>query len=255
MTAPTPNNMPGAGQPPASPAPTAGQPPAATPPAPAAGAAPPAPGGASTPPWGDDPTKYDPDTAARLIANLRASEDGQGKTIKSQSTKIAELEAQIAQAQPLLDAATEQKRREQGELETMRQDFAALQQQLDAAKKSAQTNLDVALHAQASALAATKSFVNPATAVKLLDLADCLVDGQIDETAIASKLDALAQSDPYLVASATFTGRKPNPAQGQGNGSIPATTAQQLAEQKGDVKGAINAVAQNLVTAAKPPQF
>lgn len=32
--------------------------------------APPAP--ASTPPWGNDPSKYDPDTAARLIENLRA---------------------------------------------------------------------------------------------------------------------------------------------------------------------------------------
>lgn len=238
---PTPNSMPGA-QPPAGPAPVPGQPAPTTPPA-----APSAPGGAPTPPWGEDPAKYDPDTAARLIANLRASENSQGTTIKSQSTKIAELEAQLADARPLLDAATEQKRREQGELETMRQDFAAIQAKLTAAETAAQDHLVTALNAKVAELASNRdpnrpgsAFVNPATAAKLIELTDCLTDGKIDETAIASKLDALAQSDPYLVAATTSPGgHRPNPAQGHGNTALPLDAQIKAAEERGDIMASI----------------
>ena len=228
---PTPNSMPGA-QAPAAPADTA----------------PPAADRTPTPPWGDDPSKYDPDTAARLIANLRASEDNQGKALKAQNAKIAELERQLAEAAPLLEAATEQKRREQGELETMRQDFAALQEKLTAAEQAAQSNRDIALRAKVAELASNRdpnrpgsAFVNPATAAKLIDLTDCLTDdGQIDDSAIAAKLDALAQSDPYLVATAaTGSGHKPNPAQGRGGGAVPIDAQIAEAQKRGDLFSSI----------------
>ena len=199
-----------------------------------------------TPPWGADNSKYDPDQAARLIANLRASEDSQAKELKAQNAKLAELESALAEAKPLLEAHTEQQRREQGEAETLRQDMAALQDQLTAAQQSAQTTLHAALQAKAEALACNRdpnrpgsAFINPATAAKLIDLTDCSADGQIDETAIASKLDALAQSDPYLIAPATPTGRKPNPAQGQGGGSIPLDAQIEAAEKSGDIMRSI----------------
>lgn len=257
MTAPTPNSMPGAQQQP-------GTQPQTQQPGQPGGDQQPTEGAATpTPPWGTDNSKYDADQAARLINNLRASEDNQSKTIKTQTTRIAELEAQLAQAQPLVDAHTEQQRREQGEVATLRQDMDGLKGQLTAAQQTAQANLAMALQAKAEALASNRdpqrpgsAFINPGTAAKLIDVADCLTeDGQVDDKAIASKLDALAQSDPYLIATATTTGRKPNPAQGQGNGSIPAAAAQQLAEKAGDIKGAVNAVAQHLTQAARGPQY
>ncbi|MGW4097126.1 hypothetical protein [Mycobacterium sp. NPDC004974] len=251
MTAPTPNSMPGAQQQ------QTQQPGQSSSTPPAEGAV------APTPPWGTDNTQYDPDKAARLIANLRTSEDNQSKTIQTQNAKIAELEAQLSQAQPLVDAHTEQQRREQGEVATLRQDMDGLKGQLTTAQQTAQANLAMALQAKAEALASNRdpqrpgsAFINPGTAAKLIDVADCLTeDGTVDDKAIASKLDALAQSDPYLIATATTAGRKPNPAQGQGNGSIPAAAAQQLAEKAGDIKGAVNAVAQHLTQAARGPQY
>ncbi|MFN3005135.1 hypothetical protein [Mycolicibacterium wolinskyi] len=240
---PTPNNMPGAQQA------AAGEQPQTPPPGsadPAAGQAP-ADGATPTPPWGADNTKYDPDKAAQLIANLRSSETTQAGTIKTQKDRIAELESQLADAKPLLDAHTEQQRREQGEVATLRQDMAGLQQQLTTAQQTAQDNLNMALAAKAEALASNRdasragsAFVNPATAVKLIDLSDCLTgDGKIDDKAIAAKLDALAQSEPYLVAAATNGGRKPNPAQGQGGGAIPLDAQIKDAEQRGDVMRSI----------------
>lgn len=220
-------------------------------------------GAATTPPWGTDPAKYDPDTAARLIANLRDSEDKQGKTIKSQTARITELESQLAQAKPLLDAHNEQQRREQGELVTMRQDMDALQQQLTAAQQTAQDNLAAALRSKAGELASNRdpnrpgsAFANPGVATRLIDLSECLTaEGQIDDAAIASKLDALAQSEPYLLAQAGNTARKPNPAQGHGSGSIPTAEAQQQAEKNGDVKGAMRAAATQLVELTRKPQY
>lgn len=256
---PTPNMMPGAQQAAAT-AQQTGAPAATTQPA-AAGAAT---GDATpTPPWGTDNSKYDPDKAAQLINNLRGSETAQADTIKTQKTRIAELEAQLAEAKPLLDAHTEQQRREQGEVATLRQDMSGLQDQLTTAQQTAKAHLELALQAKAEALASNRdpnrpgsAFINPATAAKLIDVSGCLTDdGRVDDTAIASKLDALAQSDPYLVAAAAPAGRKPNPAQGQGNGSISAASTQQLAEKSGDIKGAVNAVAQHLYQAANPPQY
>lgn len=237
-TVPTPNSMPGA-----------------TPPQPDQG---PLPAGTPTPPWGTDNTAYDADTAARLIANLRASENTQAKTIKTANAKIADLETRIAEA----EAANEQKRREQGEMETLRQDYAAVQEQLAAAQQSAQSSMQAALLSKVAELACNRdpnragsAFINPDTAAKLIDTAGCLTDGQIDAAVIASKLDALAKDQPYLVVPQPSFGHRPNPSQGQGNGFIPPATAQHLAEQAGDIKGAISAVAQHLYNAAKPPSY
>ena len=231
---PTPNNMPGAnaGEPPKAPA-------SATP-------------AAQAPPWGADQGNYDPDKAATLISNLRDSE-------KAKKTEIEALKAQLADAKPLLDAAEQQRQREQGETATLREQVGTLQAQLDAAQTAAKANLGSALQAKAEALGASRpdgAFVNPTTAARLIDLTECLTDsGQINEAAIASKLDALAQSDPYLIASATPGARKPNPAQGQGNGAVSAADAQQHAEKSGDVKGALRAAAQQLIEARQSPTY
>lgn len=251
---PTPNNMPGAGGGGATGA--AGQP--------GQGGA----GGATvqnapvpTPPWGTDNANYDPDTAATLIANLRNSEDRSGQTIKSQKARIAELEAQLSAATPAAQpqaAGTQagQQPAESADLAQVRKDIDALKQQLTVSR-------DAALNSRARELAVNRdpnrpgsSFANPTVATRLIDLSDCLTaDGQIDDTAIASKLDALAQSDPYLLAQSGGTARKPNPAQGQGNGSVSAADAQQIAEKNGDVKGAMHAAATQLAALTRPPQY
>lgn len=247
--APTPNSMPGAQVPAAEVAQT-------TDPAGAAQVAQTLVQQPPTPPWGGNPADFDPDKAAKLIDNLRASEDKSKGTIASQRAEIEALQAKLASPPPQVAA-------EPTELATARKDMQELTDRLSAVEKAAQSRLDTALQAKAEALASNRdadragsAFVNPKTAAKLIDLSSCLTEGgDIDETAIASKLDALAQTDPYLIAQATAAGRKPNPGQGQGGGSIPAASTQKLAEQAGDIKGAINAVAQNLYQAATPPQF
>ena len=253
----TPNSMPGAQQTQQQQsAPPAQQQQGTPPTAPAA----PAP----TPPWGTDPANYDPDKAAHLISTLRASEDKQNATIRSQNVRIADLETQLAHAEPIVQAHTDAQRHEQGEVATLRQDLDAARQETIAAQQLATARLNSALNAKAEALASNRdpnrtgaAFVNPAVAARLIDLTDCLTaDGQIDDTAIASKLDALATSDPYLIAQ-TATGRirRPNPAQGQGNGALSAVEQQQHAEESGDVKSALLAAATQLAGLTSPPQY
>lgn len=223
--APTPNNMPGA----QTEAPAA--PPAATP----------------TPPWGDNPAEFNPEKAWSLITNLRASEDTSKGTIASQRGEIDALKAKLADAEPLLHAADEQRRQEQGELATAREDNQRLADRLAAIEQKAQQDRSAALQAKAEALASNRdenrvgsAFVNPKTAAKLIDLSECLTEaGEIDEAAIASKLDALAETDPYLVATAPTPGRKPNPAQGHGGGAVPLDAQIKAAEERGDVMASI----------------
>lgn len=228
--APTPNNMPGA-----TPEPTPVNP------------TPEMPEGAPVPPWGDKPEDFDPAKAWSLITNLRASEDSSKGTIASQRGEIDALKAKLADAEPLLQAADEQRRQEQGELATAREDNQKLADRLAAIEKSVQDTRSAALQAKAEALASNRdenragsAFVNPKTAAKLIDLSECLTEaGEIDEAAIASKLDALAETDPYLVATAATPGRKPNPAQGHGGGAVPLDAQIKAAEERGDVMASI----------------
>ncbi|MFA4084797.1 hypothetical protein ONA92_24160 [Mycobacteroides salmoniphilum] len=218
--APTPNSMPGA-----------------TPEAPPAAPAPDAPPATPPPPWGDNPEDFDPAKAWGLITNLRASEDSSKGMIASQRSEIETLKAQLAAAPP----------QTADDLATALGNIQTLTERLSAVEQTAKNDRDTALQAKAEALASNRdenragsAYVNPKTAAKLIDLSECLTEaGEIDEAAIASKLDALAETDPYLVAQATTPGRKPNPAQGHGGGAVPLDAQIKAAEERGDVMASI----------------
>ncbi len=74
--------------------------------------------------------------------------------------------------------------------------------------------------AEAKALAAQAKFRNPATAVRLLDLAGVNVDtdGTVDAKAIEDRLKELAEAEPYLLDDGKRPAPKPDPGQG---GSAP----------------------------------
>lgn len=241
---PTPNAMPGA-QPntpvfqepapvPSAPAGTA--PGAATAPAaasaPVAGAsAPTAPaGGQPEPaaPWESSGEPFDPARAWNLIQNLR------GET--------ATLRQQIGAAQPILDEHERQRRASQSELDTAREDLAA-------ARALAQTWSANAVTAQASAIAATARFRDPADVITMLgDLTGYVSSGEIDTAALTERITALATEKPYLLAASDQqppaaqppAGLRPNPAQAQsgtGAGHLDAHLA--AAQARGDVMASI----------------
>lgn len=207
---PTPNAMPGAQAPAADPAPPAeGQQPPAAPVDPAA---PPAP----APPWGDD-ANFDPQRAWNLIQNVR--------------NEFAEYKKT---AQPALDAAEEQRRAEQGELDTVREDLAA------AASRETAWRTE-AIRSKAEALAAGK-FVDAEVALALIgDVSGyTTADGKVDVAQLQSRLDQLAADKPFLVAQPAPQGFTPNRGQGQsGTGPLPLDAQIKAAQERGDVMGSI----------------
>lgn len=234
MTAPTPNNMPGA-QPattapatapaapaapaepttpatpeaPAAPVPAAPEPtPAATPTPPPAPAPAPA---AETPPWGED---FDAPRAWRTIQNLRTENDG----IKA---------------------------RAHAEQERLRGELTAA----EAAATRAEAWRAQAVRSKAEALTAGKFVDTETVLLHLGDLTAFATDDAIDETKLATRLTELATAKPFLLMPATPQGLLPNRAQGQSGNGGPLTAAQVAAqaESQGDMKASGQAKAEQLL--------
>lgn len=252
LTGPTPNQMPGAAAaaagaqptPPApgpTPAPAGSPAPAASAPAAAPAAGAPATGAASAggeappPPWEANGETFDPARAWNLIQELRAKNTTQRN--------------ELAAAQPILAAAEEARRAEQGELTTMRED-----RDRAAARETAWRAQ--AVRATASSLAAGR-FVDAETALALIgDLSEYATDDAIDTTRLQARLDQLAQDKPFLVAAAATPpaqGFTPNRGQGQ-SGNTPLTPAQTAAqaESQQDWRSSNAAKAQQLLELRKP---
>lgn len=260
-TGPTPNAMPGAAAaaqaaPPAAPAPGPAAP--AVPPAlagPAAGApsAPPAPGpttppdpAAPTPPWGSD-AEFDPNKAWNLIQNVRGEN--------------ATLRGKLADAQPILDAADQHRRDEQGALATAQED-------LDRERAETARWRNQAVGASATQLATDKGFSVPAAALAMVgDLADYITADGLDKDKFGSRLDQLATEYPALVTAPAPAGEPQAPAPpqrpfgvqpdlGQGQaGTAPNTIAEQIkaAQARGDFTTVI-ALRQQQAYANQQPQ-
>ncbi|OCB51622.1 hypothetical protein A5722_30905 [Mycobacterium vulneris] len=238
--APTPNNMPGAATaspapvfleptapavtPPTAPAPPA---PAAQPPA-AAPAAPPAAPQADIPPWEANGEPFDPERAWNLIQNLR-TENGDAKS-------------KLAAAQPILDAAEQQRRAKQDALTTAQEDIATANKRGDAWR-------DRAIRAEARELAGGR-FIDADAALALIgDLSGFATDDNVDTAKLQQRFDQLAADKPNLVAApATTQGFTPNRGQGQsGNGPLTPAQVAAHAESQQDWKAAGAAKAQQLI--------
>lgn len=245
-TGPTPNAMPGAAAaaaPPAAPAvPPALAGPAATPaPAAPAAAAPVAPEAPATPPpWGED-ANFDPAKAWSLIQNLR----GENATYKSK----------LADAQPILDAADQHRRDEQGALVTAQED-------LDRERAETARWRNQAVGSSATQLATDKGFSVPAAALAMVgDLSDYITADGLDAAKFGARLDALATEYPGLIAAPPAAGNQPpprpygvQPDRGQGQaGTVPSTIDDQItaAQARGDFTTAI-ALKQQKAYAAQP---
>jgi len=115
--------------------------------------------------------------------DLRKAAEKEAKDGRAAKARIEEIEAA---GKPELERAVEAARKE-GRAE---------------AAQAANARL---IAAEARALAAESKFRNPATAVRLLDLADVSVtdDGQVDTDALKSRLEALAKDEPYLLSTDT----------------------------------------------------
>ncbi|WAY18404.1 hypothetical protein OF855_24515 [Mycolicibacterium fortuitum] len=212
MTAPTPNQMPGADQTPPSQAPPAPTPSPQEPP-------PAAPGNDKPkPPWGSD-EEFDPQRAWNLIQNLR--------------TENADYKTKLSDAQPVLDAAEQQRRAEQGELDTARED-------LTAANSRADTWRAEAVRSKAEALAAGR-FVDAEVAVTLLgDLSEYAADDRIAVDKLTARLDQLAADKPFLLTPTQPQGFTPNRGQGQsGTGPVPLDAQIKAAQDRGDMQQVI----------------
>ena len=172
---------------------------------------------APKPPWGSD-DDFDPNRAWSLIQNVR-SENG-------------DLKAKLQDVQPILDAHDQQRRDEQGEIATAREDAAQATEQAAAWRSEA-------VRAKAEALAAGR-FIDTDTALTLIgDLSGYATDAGIDIERLTGRLDQLAQDKPFLLAPPP-QGFTPNRGQGQsGTGPIPLDAQIQAAQERGDVMQSI----------------
>lgn len=118
---------------------------------------------------------------------------------------------------------------------------AARKEGEDAAVERTNTYL---INAKAEVAAATAKFLNPATAVKLMDLSGVTVtDGVPDAAAIKAAAEKLAETDPYLVDTGDGKGRRPKSDRNQGGSDDKPTASvaagrDAYAEQRARRKGA-----------------
>lgn len=229
MTAPvpTPNVMPANGAPPAATPPPATPPPPAPAVAPAGAEAPAAvPAGAPAtpadatklPPWGDD-KDFDPARAWSLIENLRAD----NATLKGE-------------VQPLREAAEEQRRTEQGELATVREDLT---------KQTAATETwkGFAVRTVAETMAAEKFNSSNAALAMIGDLSQFTTESGVDTAALQQRMDQLAVDEPGLVkqqqpAPQGFTHDRGQGQSGAGH-QLPIDAQIQAAQASGNIQQSI----------------
>lgn len=239
--APTPNNMPGAQQaasaaitPPAAGAPPAANPAQPTPPPaqqPATPAAPATGQQGNIPPWEASGEPFDPARAWQLVQKLR--------------TENADAKNKLAVAQPILDAAEQQRRTEQGELTTAREDITK-------ATKRGDSWRDRAVRAEAREMAAGR-FIDADAALALIgDLSGYATDDNVDTAKLQQRLDQLATAKPHLLATPAPQGFTVNRGQGQsGNGPLTPAQVASHAESQQDWKAAGAAKAQQLIDLQK----
>lgn len=237
--APTPNNMPGAQQAASTPAapPAAAAPAAATPAQPAAPAQPATPVAPAVgqqgniPPWEASGEPFNPERAWNLIQNLRSEN--------------AEVKDKLAGAQPILDAAEQQRRAEQGDLATAREDISK-------ATKRGDSWRDRAVRAEAREMAAGR-FIDADAALALIgDLSGYTTDDEVDTAKLQQRLDRLATDKPHLLATSAPQGFAVNRGQGQsGNGPLTPAQVASHAESQQDWKAAGAAKAQQLIDLRK----
>jgi hypothetical protein len=229
MTAPTPtpNAMPANAAPPAAVAPPAPPAPAApaaaapavTPPVDPAAAPPAAPAATEVPPWGDD-KDFDPKTAWNLIQNLRGDKTG--------------LQTKLTGLQPVIDAAEQARRDEQGALASAQEDLGALSGDRDAWRAHA-----VVSDAKAKAAARFEDVDAALALAKIGDGAEFVSGNVIDDAKIEAALEAVAQKHPLLLKPGSPPpppGFTPNRGQGQpGAGAVSIDAQIDAARKSGNV--------------------
>jgi len=243
MTAPTPNNMPGA-------APAAGAvtgTPGAQPPAPLEAAAaaatggvpqPPAPpaadqGADNRPPWEKSGEPFDEQRAWTHIQNLQRDladyKDLRGELRNTRKAEAA-LEEYKTQVAPIIEERERLRRASQTDLDRANEDLGTLTTERDDWRT-------LAIRSKAEALAAAKNFVDTETALALMgDVSQFANGNSIDVDGLTARLDELAADKPFLVAAPTQPpGFTPNRAQGQsGTGQVPLDAQIQAAQARGD---------------------
>lgn len=216
---PTPNIMPGAGGGGGGTDPAPQTPPAATPPAPEATpqqtpAAQPQ-GDAPKPPWEANGETFDPERAWNLIQNVKSEN--------------AQLKTSLADAKPILDAHEQQRRDEQGELTTAREDLTKAAERETAWRTRA-------ISAEAKTLAGDR-FIDADAALALIGDVSGFVDGDnVDTAKITAALDRLATEKPHLVKQPPPQGFTPNRGQGQtGSGGVSLDEQIKAAQASGNI--------------------
>lgn len=169
-----------------------------------------APAEGTTPPEAaseSQPTREDIDRLNAAITkerDLRKSAEKAAKDGKDASTRLAQIEeANASDIEKAVKAARDE---------------------ATAAERTRTAGILAAAEARAQA---ADRFQNPATAVRLLELGDVRVsdEGIVDADGVKALLDALAESDPYLLKTKEST--VPSPAQvglGVGGGAMPQPT-------------------------------
>lgn len=173
---------------------------------------------APTPPWGSE-ENFDPAAAWALVQNLRADK--------------ASLKGKLEAAQPAIDAAEQQRRDDQGEVASIREDLTK-----SVARESAWRTRTV--QAEVKALAADR-FVDADTVLALIGDVSGFIDGDdIDANKLQQRLDQLATDKPFLVKQPPPQGFTPNRGQGQsGTGQLPIDAQIKAAQDSGDIMASI----------------
>ncbi|GAA3730147.1 hypothetical protein GCM10022239_03440 [Leifsonia bigeumensis] len=193
------------------------------------------------PPWGDDPTKFDPDKAWKLIQNLRTdAEERQTKTdaaIAAAATKAAEdaQKATLAQFAKLLggegepETDPEKLRQALAERDTKLTEATTTAETAQTAVKTAERALQVALHAPGLGASATLLLANEKfkTSIESVE--------PTDEAAIKAAITKAVQDTPTLKATPRRSGS------GEHQGATVQSLEAQLktAEEKKDVSETI----------------
>ena len=172
----------------------------------------------AAPPWGDDPSKFDPEKAWSLIQGLRADKERLSSRVITD-----EQQARLSEYERLVEAS--------------KSDLERAQEAAQTQKARAEALLSRTVRSEVKALAAD-AFADPEDAAAFLDLGKYATsDGDVNTEAIKGDLADLLARKPHLGKQVAPQGMRPNPAQGR-SASPPLGLSEQIAaaEQAGDMK-------------------
>ncbi len=152
------------------------------------------------------PTQFSQADVERIVRDRVARERGKYSDYADLQRKAGELD-QIEE-------------RDKTELQKVQARAERAERERDETRTAANTRL---IRSEARALAAAAKFRNPTLAVALLDLAEVKVDndGAVDSDTVKRQLDALAKTEPYLIAEETPLSRAGHAGIGVSGGRTP----------------------------------